>query len=269
MEMQSFDFNSYGYRLFGIYHSPRSQVARDCGVVICHPIGHEYIRCYRAIKQLAVQLASTGFPVLRFDYLGSGNSEGEQSKGTLKKWIRDISVAVEELQSRSGSKRVSLIGLRLGATLAVMYATQNEGVEKAVLWDPVVVGKSYLTELEHQQDTHLKVFGYVSNNADCKAGVQDFKEILGFPYANGMINEIDQFEFIGNICGKLSRRVLLIDSCQILGDLQIEKYLKSFGIDVDYKRVSDSKIWLAEPYQALVPRQSIQTIIAWMSESDH
>lgn len=269
MNIQSFDFNSGGYRLFGSYHSPRAEVDRDCGVVICHPIGHEYIHCYRAMKQLAVRLALAGFPVIQFDYFGSGNSDGEYIKATRDKWIDDIAAAIKKLLSQSGLKRVSLIGLRFGATLAAIYSTRNYGVDKIVLWDTVICGKTYLSELKDQHADCLERYHCAGNEADDKAREHGFTEILGFPYSNGMMDEIDQFQFIGDIQGKLSRRVLLVDSCQKLVNFQVEKYLKSFDINVDYKQVSDPKIWLAEPYKALVPQQAIHTIISWMSENNH
>ena len=46
-------------RLFGVFHgattTPRSE-----GIVLCQPIGHEYIRAHRTFRQLAVHLAGAG-----------------------------------------------------------------------------------------------------------------------------------------------------------------------------------------------------------------
>ena len=57
------------------YHAP--EVRSGQGVVICPPLGHEYISAYRSLRELADRLAAAGVAVLRFDYHGTGDSAGE------------------------------------------------------------------------------------------------------------------------------------------------------------------------------------------------
>uniref|UniRef100_UPI0035627EB8 amino acid adenylation domain-containing protein n=1 Tax=Novipirellula sp. TaxID=2795430 RepID=UPI0035627EB8 len=68
-------FSSGGQSIYAVHYRPREN-ALGRGVVICHSIGHEYARGYRNLQQLAVQLCSVGFDVLRFDYASTGNSDG-------------------------------------------------------------------------------------------------------------------------------------------------------------------------------------------------
>ena len=67
-----------GRRLFGVFHEPPASRRRGCGVVLCYPLGTEYTSYYRAYRQLALSLAENGFHVLRFDFRGCGDSEGEE-----------------------------------------------------------------------------------------------------------------------------------------------------------------------------------------------
>ena len=71
---ETFFFGNPGSPLYGSYESPSASVRRDCGIVLCYPLMAEYLRSHRAFRQLAVRLAEAGFPVLRFDYFGSGDS---------------------------------------------------------------------------------------------------------------------------------------------------------------------------------------------------
>ena len=82
-----------------------------------------------------------GFPVLRFDPDGTGDSAGsDEDPGRVRAWIDSLKTAVLEVQGLSGATEVSLLGLRLGAALAVLAATELGGVASLVLWAPVTSG---------------------------------------------------------------------------------------------------------------------------------
>ena len=77
VEIEPFYFGTSSKPLFGCYHVPQSALRRDCGVLFCAPMGSEYVRFHRAYRQLADRLAKAGFPVLRFDFYGCGDSSGD------------------------------------------------------------------------------------------------------------------------------------------------------------------------------------------------
>ena len=104
--------------LFGIYHPPQASPARSHAIVLCYPLGHEYLRVHRSFRNLAVALSRLGFPVLRFDYAGTGDSAGDGSDTSLETAQRDLDDAIEEVRRRSGLARIAIAGLRLGATIA-------------------------------------------------------------------------------------------------------------------------------------------------------
>ncbi|MGV0735345.1 alpha/beta hydrolase [Mycobacterium syngnathidarum] len=132
-------------RLFGVVHVPGGEVAR-AGVVICPPIGREYQDSYRGLKLLAQRLCSEGFAVLRFDYLGTGDSTGDQcGDDAVDGYLESIRTAVDYLRS-SGVKSVSLVGLRVGALLAATAASSIPDIDGLVLWDPVTNGRRYVRE---------------------------------------------------------------------------------------------------------------------------
>lgn len=145
--MNSFFFGSSERPLFGVHHPPKGKQTRSEGVVLCYPMGQEYMRSHRAFRQLANLLVRRGHHVFRFDYFGTGDSAGASEDGSLAQWICDVGSAIAEFKDNASLERVSLVGLRLGAALATLAAADRDDIEKIVLWDPVVRGSSYLAEL--------------------------------------------------------------------------------------------------------------------------
>lgn len=145
--MNPFFFGTSRRPLYGVYHPARGAAARPTGVVLCPPMGQEYIRTHRAFRQLATQLSKQGFHVLRFDYGNTGDSGGVAEDGRPLEWVQDIGTAIEELADSAGTKRVALVGIRLGALLAATAAHAREDVDALVLWDPVDDGAEYVREV--------------------------------------------------------------------------------------------------------------------------
>lgn len=138
-------FGDSARQLFGIYQAPATR-PRDTGVLLCNPVGKEYMRSHWALRQVASQLTRSGFHVFRFDYRGTGDSAGESGEGDVASWCEDVVAAAEELKDMAGTRRLALVGLRLGAALAAL-ASETLRPLRLVLWDPVVAGKPYLDEI--------------------------------------------------------------------------------------------------------------------------
>ena len=145
-------FPSGEHRLFGMRYQPKASV-RNHAVLICQPYGSEYQRSYRNLQQFAVQLCQGGFDVLRFDYASTGNSEGDCEQATCELFHRNICDAATYLRSCTGYDRLSIVGLRMGATLAATCDVPN--IHKSILWDPMVQGDAYLEMLEQFHDEAL------------------------------------------------------------------------------------------------------------------
>ena len=135
--------------LFAWHHPARPEVRRDAAVLLCPPLGFDYICVYRTWRILAEQLASLGFDAIRFDYDGTGDSAGDlEEPGRPEAWLRSIERVIGEAQELTASGAVALLGLRLGATLALQAATARGGVDRLVLWSPFRSSRAYLRELK-------------------------------------------------------------------------------------------------------------------------
>lgn len=132
--------------LFGVLHEPLPGTERGHGVLLCPPIGQEHVRTHWALRQVATSLARAGHHVLRFDWFGVGDSSGNLADATVARWIEDARTAAQELRDAAGLRRIAVLGLRFGATLAALASGKIKPAT-LVLWDPVPSGAAHIAEL--------------------------------------------------------------------------------------------------------------------------
>lgn len=134
---------SFGGRI-GYLHPAQG----DVGVVFCGAWGYEALCAQRACAEFAEMLASVGYPTLRFDYPGVGNSEGDLAGRTLDDWIGSVAEAAQELRRTSGAKDIVLAGFGLGCLIACAAAERGLAVRGLVLLAPPLTGRRYLRETQ-------------------------------------------------------------------------------------------------------------------------
>lgn len=158
-EHQFCDLN--GERVFVAHHRPEQSASR--AVVMCSPLGEEKLWAHRVFVSLARDLAQAGFAVLRFDFRGEGDSDRQFEDTDLDTRVQDARMAVDRvLEWNPSVMDVTLLGLRLGASIAAAAASGNQRVSRLVLWDPVVDGSQYMQgvlrlNLMYQMALHRKV----------------------------------------------------------------------------------------------------------------
>ena len=136
-EERALSFACGAQRLVGILSLPGQPCSAERGVVIV--VGGPQYRAgsHRQFTLLARGLADAGIPVLRFDYRGMGDSEGE---------IRDFEAVAPDLRAAIDAffihqpqlRQVALFGLCDGATAAALYAPGDARVGALALVNPWV-----------------------------------------------------------------------------------------------------------------------------------
>jgi pimeloyl-ACP methyl ester carboxylesterase len=169
-------FGSLEAPIFGLYHNPAAGQMRQSGIVICPPLGEEFFPAHRVLRVLATQLARLGFPVLRFDYLGCGDSSGDDLDVTVQTCMDSLSMAVARVRELSGCERVVTIGMRFGGTIAGMSAVASPSLfHDCVMWDPVLDGAAYLGHL--RRELHEIVERHVVVKPTCESAVSRIEAI--------------------------------------------------------------------------------------------
>lgn len=110
------------------------------GVVLCPPIGQEYVTSYRTLRLLAEKLTAHGLGAIRFDYPGYGDSAVEANDDSL---VTGALLAATTLRA-AGCGRIAYVGLASGALIASAAAVADPDAGGLVLWDPPASGRQWL-----------------------------------------------------------------------------------------------------------------------------
>lgn len=122
-------------RAFGLLTMPSGPVRG--AVLICPPLGYEAVCAAPSLRRLAETLAGRGFVVLRIDYPGTDNAPGTPTDpGLVDRWLGAIDDALGVLAA-GGLDEVTVLGIRMGATLAANAAAASAHAHRQILWDPV------------------------------------------------------------------------------------------------------------------------------------
>lgn len=260
--VQPFYFSVPQADLFAVYHEPRSGAARQSAVLLCNPLGHEYLNAHRAYRQIATLLSEAGFPVLRFDYLGCGDSGGSSEQASLDVWMRNVTQAVAELQARSRASRLCLVGVRLGATLALLAAANDAAVESLVVWDPIVNGNAYLRELA---GFHKRVLDRAEGVSRGAARPADYDGLSLFGFGAPLRGSLGEINLL-SLARKPAEQVLLLENAAESTAAPLASYLQQQGSRVERKSIPGDVSWQHEFDSLLLPGPSVPAVVRWVSE---
>jgi pimeloyl-ACP methyl ester carboxylesterase len=127
----------------GILHTPKTLNTRAIGtypgLVLCHGFTGNKIGLHRLFVKAARNFSSLGFAVLRFDFSGCGDSDGNYEDITIDGQVQETIAAIEYLSSlpEISKDKVYLTGLSMGGAVAALTAAEVKTLAGLVLWAPV------------------------------------------------------------------------------------------------------------------------------------
>jgi uncharacterized protein len=130
------EFENEGQKLYGMVHLPAGNSRHPC-IAFLHGYTGNRIEDHCLFVKAARDLCEHGIACLRFDFRGSGESEGKFADVTVEGEISDALRAVEFLATLSSldMTRLGLIGLGLGGCVAACMAAKVKAKSLA-LWAP-------------------------------------------------------------------------------------------------------------------------------------
>jgi alpha-beta hydrolase superfamily lysophospholipase len=251
-----FFFDSDGTSLFAAYHAP-SGIARESAVVLCPPWGPDYVRTHRGLRQLAIRLAERGFPALRFDLSGCGDSAGESSECDVDRWRHDLDTAIGVVRSRSGAERICLVGFRTGAALAAEVASRRDDVSALVLWEPAVDGQQFVESLLARHRARLRAFPVLASADELSE-----PQAAGAPLGERLKAQLASIDLLA-LPSLPTKHVLIVEAHEEPANSELRKRLEAGGATVELVISSAPAAAGDFLYRIVVPHATIETILAW------
>jgi alpha-beta hydrolase superfamily lysophospholipase len=236
--------------LFGWFEVPDDGRAR-AGVVICPPLAVEYASSQPALQRLSARLVAEGLAVLRFDYDGTGDSSGaDEDHCRVGSWTSSIRRAIECVV-RSGCDRVALVGLRMGANLAVAELLAGGGVDAALLWDPCDSGRMFMRQQSMLRRT-------IERGEILDDGSVEGPGIVLMPET---VAELNALVLSGE--GAIADQVLVLS--RSTRPLRKASRQQLDGPNVEWQEIEGQE-WLVdvEPARAVVPAATLDLIVKWL-----
>jgi len=264
--METFYFGDPPKLMYGAYHPAREFNDRGVAVILCYPVINEYLRAHRAFVRIATQLAAEGFHVLRFDYFGCGDSYGDDNDGNLSEWTENLETAIEELKHGCDASHICLIGLRMGATLAMLAAEKRNDIDSMVLWEPIVNGDEYLREVKR---FHLEsaVIEGLPKTEKSHSDSESHLDILGFRIPELLLEQFHELDLLSTKKSP-AKRILLLENSDDYDRREFIRHLQDLNPEVEKEFVSCPSIWLEgdnESYAGLVPVNALEKIVSWVA----
>lgn len=217
--------------LAAIAHFPSGKES-STGVVIIVGGPQYRVGAHRLFVQLARHLANEGYPVLRFDFAGMGDSTG--SPKVFSERASDISAAIQTLREcYPGIQSVSLWGLCDGATAAILHAgEQKDGVQQVIAVNPWIDsyrGDRQTNRIYYAMKLRGRIQSSSMNNVLKKIAnsALNLLDLIIFGYGNHKAPTADR---VSKALEKIGRSVVLICGTLDQTAMEFHSALRSFSI---------------------------------------
>jgi uncharacterized protein len=264
---------SHKRSLLGFLHIPVAH-RKKTGVVYCHPFADEQSLSHRVAVETSRKIAEIGFPVLRFDFSGCGDSQGELIEARLSDWLEDLRAAINYIKATLKIEDIILWGLRLGASIALLHAIKHHEIKSLILWQPV-------TNFENHFNQFIKreIFSTLTENPNRNVSIDTTFDklqkkgevnIIGYPISNDFLasfRTINKTAFIFKkpVCNGVVISVSLMQApSSVLKNFNNQ--LLSNGMNAELKHVIADPFW--DRYWRWSCPEITAATIHWITNSD-
>ena len=159
---------------------------------------------------------------------------------------------------------MSLIGIRIGATLACRYALDHP-VDSLVLWAPCERGAAYVRELmvlNRMSSGSRPPQEVVAEPADRPDGLL---EVVGFEFGSALLDELAATSLLTEIDRPPARRVLVLDRDDIAPSTALTDAVRATGAATDQAQTAGwAQFMVPDETQSEIPVAALHAIAAWM-----
>lgn len=213
------EIKSNGLTLRGMLHVPTEIPKKTPIVCIFHGFTGNKMEQHFIFVKLSRMLESRGIASVRFDFNGSGESDGDFKDMTISKELEDANSILDYVKSLDfvDQSKIGIVGLSMGGAVASMLAgDRKEAIKALCLWAPAGIMKDLMLQSQTLERTKaLKEIGYTDIGG----------LLLGKEFINDL-NKVDIYEK----AAKFDKNVLLLhgDKDASVPIIASEKYIEIY-----------------------------------------
>lgn len=220
-------------------------------IVFVPPFGEEMNRCRALVSEQARNFAESGYSCTIIDFYGCGDSQGELHDASLQIWQENLRLTIETLV-QDESLPIILWGLRLGAFVALDFAAKSAlKIDGILLWQPVLSGKRYVTQILRQRVATLMVKDLApETTAQIRTKLADGEcmEISGYTVGGALMQDVENLSLTGmtSLClGKIHwlEHVSELDAALTGATLKAIEQLEELQNDVEVHPFTGPQVW--------------------------
>lgn len=154
--MQTFvEIQSSNLSLRGMLHIPKSTDTKVPIVIIFHGFGGNKMGPHFIFVKVSKILEDMGIASIRFDFAGSGESDGNFIDMTMENELKDANNILNYVKTLSfvDKERIAILGLSMGGAIASMLAGERKSdISTMCLWAPAgnmnetILSKHYIAD---------------------------------------------------------------------------------------------------------------------------
>lgn len=162
-------------------------------VLMCHGTGSNKDEAGNGYEKYSKKLAEDGIASIRFDFIGTGDSEIDYIDYSWTSAINDVNEVVEYAKTVENvdSDKIGILGWSQGGTVALLASSSNDDIKSVVTWAGAVDYKEDITDELYEEAKNngytIKTFGW---RDDLKLGLQWYEDVRNTDLM-GAINEIN------------------------------------------------------------------------------
>lgn len=243
-----------------IYHPPAGP-SKGTAVLLVPPFGWDDQTSYRPRREWSQALANAGFPSLRIDLPGTGDSSGSPLDDKLVgSWSAAVSTAVAWLRL-AGATRIAVIALGSGGLLTLHALARGAVVEDLVMWGVPGDGRSLIRE--------MRAFARLEQaQASAPAAVESGTglHVAGHFLAPATLADLAALDCAELLRAAAPRRALLLGRDGIQPGARLAVALADAGAAVALDSGHGWGEMLARP-QSAPPRAVFDAVNSWLGET--
>jgi pimeloyl-ACP methyl ester carboxylesterase len=254
--------------VFGLLHMPAAHAQRETAVLICPPFGWDDICSYRSRRDWAEHLAGSGYPALRIDLPGSGDSGGSpQDPGLLEAWTVALAAAADWMGATTGARRTAAIGIGLGGLLLARAAAQDAPIDDLVLWAVPSRGSTFVRELRAFAKMEAAKYR-TPPELERSALTGDCTSAGGFLLSAETTRALQELDLAKlPLPDREDRRALLLERDGIGVDDALKRHLQDAGVAVSVGPGGGYGAMMAEPQEARSPTEVFAQVESWLDSA--